>query len=540
MSERDRTRFETVLVAPGDDRRPRLVAGLVVAVLAGSILIARLSPGAAPAEATATPHPRPSVAQVEPTATPLPAHEWFSAPDVPRYDVLVESGTVRWLRLASARLADETLARPGLDLLMLGTGRETVCLCWRTTGTEPGEPRRLELVRGDDHGERSRSTVTVVASVDVEGRPSGPSQVALAPSPDGRLAYLARVIRVGTRWTTSLDTIDLAIGSIVDTVDLDSIHWNDHVDVAANESPTLRIAPDGRHALVESVIGPPAAIGPSMGARGAWIVDLDGAAIGRVTVADAIAMGSVDAPAEPCPWIGFASPAIIAAGCHHLAATGGVEFEIRRFDLAGAALSAIPGDRSQPDPTAVLLDATAGVAYAWDPAGHVLFAADLVGGGWRSARPPADDLGDPVAIVVNSARPSPGPPTVWSDGRSATGPAVANRLVGSADGRLLFALGDGPSPGSTSGIWVFDARTLSLLERWPALATYDSLALFEDGHWLAAVGRPGVTPSGGPAEWGTSVTIHSASTGRPVLRIGDLGTDGPVTFPRSVTIAPEP
>jgi hypothetical protein len=176
-----------------------------------------------------------------------------------------------------------------------------------------------------------------------------------------------------------------------------------------------------------------------------------------------------------------------------------------------------------------LLDVMNGVAYAWN--GHALLAADLLRGDWRSADSPSGDRDNPGAIVIEGERPQPGPPTTWSDGRSAADGPRERTLVGSPDGRLLYAIGTGSDPGSSSGIWVYDAQTLQPIERWPALASYESVTLFEDGRWLAAVGRPGVTATGGPAEWGTSITIHDTTTGRPVLRIGDLQTDEDVTFP---------
>ncbi len=84
---------------------------------------------------------------------------------------------------------------------------------------------------------------------------------------------------------------------------------------------------------------------------------------------------------------------------------------------------------------------------------------------------------------------------------------------------------------------MFEARTLRLLERWPALTSYTAISLFEGGRWfdggrwLAAAGRPGVTAGGDPADWASSVTILDTTTGRPILRLGDLGTDEPIRFP---------
>jgi hypothetical protein len=128
----------------------------------------------------------------------------------------------------------------------------------------------------------------------------------------------------------------------------------------------------------------------------------------------------------------------------------------------------------------------------------------------------------------------------WSTGLP-PGHMGTSRIAGSPDGRLLYAAGVGQRGGS-SGIWVFDAHTLRLLERWPASAAYESLALLDDGRWLLAIGRPGVADDGRPADWKTSVTVHDTRTGRPVVRFGDFGRDTTLTFPapRPLAAAPPP
>ena len=454
----------------------------------------------------------------------------------------MEAGSVRLLQLAGARLTDDALARPGRDLLMRGARGGTVCLCWQPSGTESGDARALDLVRRDGGAqELSRTTATIVNGLDVGGTPSGPLQVALEPSPDGRFAYLARAVRAATGWQVSLDVIDLASATITDTVDLIPVPQMDRSEVVAVARPTLRIAPDGRHAVMLSGIQRQAASGSVTSARRAWIIALDGPSIGPVVAADEIAGQIGDGSAGACSWIAFASPTIVAKGCRNPTGDqGATPLELRRYDLAGRDLGAVLVDGEQPDPAQVLLDVTGGRVYGWDPDRHSLFAADLITGGWRSAHPPSDDRAVPGAVILNGARPPSGARMTWSDGRSATDPALARTLVGSPDGRLLFAAGAGPDPGSSSGIWVFDTHTLRLLERWPALASYESLALFEDGHWLAAVGRPRLTATGGPAAWGTSVTVHDTVTGRPVLRIGDLGTEAVFAFPWSGPVAATP
>jgi hypothetical protein len=507
-----------------------LVAGLVVAVVAGSFALAQLTPDAPPGPTveTARPAPTTAVVQGEPMATALPLREWFSGPAAPIDDVLVVAGSVRWLRLASGRLTDEALARPDRgDLLLREARGGSVCLCWQPSGTESGDPTALQLVRvGADLRDRARSTVIALNGLDLAGRPNGATQVALEPSPDGRLVYLARAIRSATQWQVTLDVIDLDRAAIVDTLDLIPIPQSDRSEVSAVQPPTLRIAPDGRHALVMTAIERDTP-GSSAARRHAWIIELDGPALGPITPADAIA----DPPLEDCAWIAFVEPEIIAEGCYRTSSTS-PSFEIRRYDLGGQDLGSAAGVPTTPELYEPLLDVTNGVAYGWDPVVHALLATDLVRGDWRGSDQVATaDRDDPAAVLIEAARPPPGLPTTWSYGRPATETSRERTLVGSPDGRLLFAIGIGSEPESSSGVWVFDAQTLQLLERWPALAAYSSLALLEDGRWLAAIGRPGLTATGGPADWGTSVTIHDTTTGRPILRIGDLLTDDRVTFP---------
>ena len=110
-------------------------------------------------------------------------------------------------------------------------------------------------------------------------------------------------------------------------------------------------------------------------------------------------------------------------------------------------------------------------------------------GGWRRSGAADDDRAAPADVVILDPRPAAGPPPAWTDGRAATARAVERSLVGSADGRVLFAIGDGVAPGSSSGVRVFDAQTLRLLERWPALASYRWLTVFEHGRFTHRLQR---------------------------------------------------
>lgn len=536
MSDRDGSTFATAPVAAGGGRPPWLVAGLVVAVVAGSFALARLTPGPDPGEAleTARPRPSPTLARVEPSATALPLREWFTAPEAPIDDVLVTyQDSVRWLRLGNALHPGGPLAQPGRDLLMQGPRDGTVCLCWRPTGADTGDATALDLVSlDDDLRQRARSTVTLVDGLDGPERPNGPTKVALEPSPDGRFAYLARASRSATAWQVGLDVIDLATGAIVDTTDLLPTSTTDRSTVMFVERPTARIAPDGRTAFVMAGVQRQLSSGRLEAANRAWMIRLDGPLLGHVESVDAIAAPGDAGPIESCSWVAFASPDVIATACRH-SADSSTSFEIRRYDLVGHDLGPIAGDASHPDPLQVLIDSANGVAFTWDPLGHTLYALDLMQGGWRMAGLAADDRDNPTEVVRLGPRPqAPGPLPIWSDGRSATDRPAERTLIGSPDGRLLFAIGTGAVPDSGLGVRVFDARTLRLLERWPGLSAYSWVTVFERGRFLAVLGRPGVTASGEPADWAASVTIHDTATGQPVVRIAELGVDDGFGFPR--------
>ncbi len=189
--------------------------------------------------------------------------------------------------------------------------------------------------------------------------------------------------------------------------------------------------------------------------------------------------------------------------------------EIRRHDLAGRDLGTVDADPFTSDPGGVLVNERSGIVYAWDPLAHTLFAADLVLGRSWSAGPVPGERENPAAVLVAGVRPPPGAPTTWSDGGSATAAAPKTVLAGSPDGSLLYAIGDSPARVRQLRDLGLRREDPQLVERWPAHAAYASLTLFEDGRWLAAAGRPGLTASGDPADWQASVTVHDTEHWTP-------------------------
>ena len=158
----------------------------------------------------------------------------------------------------------------------------------------------------------------------------------------------------------------------------------DPTGVASVRAPTLRIAPDGSRALILSGVRRDLGLGVPTDERRAWIVELDGAKLGRVVPMDRIA--EPDQPAASCSWIAFVRPTLVADGCHYQSDGTTTTFEIRRYELtAGDSVSVAPiylgtttSDPSQAEADQALIDVASGIAYAWDPANHTLLAADLV------------------------------------------------------------------------------------------------------------------------------------------------------------------
>ena len=108
-------------------------------------------------------------------------------------------------------------------------------------------------------------------------------------------------------------------------------------------------------------------------------------------------------------------------------------------------------------------------------------------------------------------------------------------LVMSLDGTRLYALGlepGGSDPTRSSGIWVFDANTLELLDHWHPRALLTSLAVSNDGRFVYAVGAAGYDADGNENHrWRASVTVYRATTGEIALLYGNIGDGQWIGFP---------
>ena len=107
-------------------------------------------------------------------------------------------------------------------------------------------------------------------------------------------------------------------------------------------------------------------------------------------------------------------------------------------------------------------------------------------------------------------------------------------MVESPDGTRLYALGLLPSDGRqgrSTGIWVFDTRTLNWLDHWTPRALLTSLAVSADGAFVYAAGAPGADADGDVRPWPASITVYDAMSGEVQVLYGSVSADSWITFP---------
>jgi hypothetical protein len=169
--------------------------------------------------------------------------------------------------------------------------------------------------------------------------------------------------------------------------------------------------------------------------------------------------------------------------------------------------------------------------YVWQPVDHTLSRVNLDDHSIDrlTVDPAATGGGSPGP--AGSGEPGSGAPPVWATFNSDMRLYQTPQLVPDPASGRLFALGvvqqdrDTQVSFGSSGIWVFDAGTLSMLDHWVPLAGYGMIGLSGDARWLYAAAGSGADQRGNPANWQSSITVYDVSDGRPALQLGRLGTD---------------
>jgi hypothetical protein len=168
-------------------------------------------------------------------------------------------------------------------------------------------------------------------------------------------------------------------------------------------------------------------------------------------------------------------------------------------------------------PLSAVIDPSRRAVFLWDQDRHDLIRVDVDSGR-------IDEVAVAPELIPGAGR------AIGNEGYIGGSPG----LVASADGSRLFALGIvgavGGTLGAPSGIWVFDATSLTLVDHWPAHAFLASLGVSGDGRFVYASGAAGLDVNGRENPWLASVTVYDAITGEIQVVYGSVAGDGWVRF----------
>lgn len=516
-------------------RRPRLVATLTAVGVLVAIGLGIAGPGLQGTSDRSVADPQPSFERAAiPTRLPDGAVDAAGGPDV-RFPVM--SGGLRWLDADSGSMSGQVTVWGGNGWIFAGNDGTALCVCYDSPWSQDGTVERVTIVRYDASGNETSRAVAAELTSSLRSWDAILRDVAVAPDRDA--LYMAAAIRDADGWAVSLDTIDvdrLADGrTSFSSMELGRV--TTPATGAIMGDPTLRVSPDGRQVRVSVHYSPRRSIDPDAPwTEQVWLVDLGG---NGEPVVRQLADRSTDAPGR-CDGEAWATDTQYVVLCRATVGDSRIP-QARVEDVDGSVTPFQVGDAIGRDDLDWLVDASAGIVYRWSRFSHVLARLDVHTGNVVSRA-----LGG-SADEIDAIRPAGGPwPETPGDGPVAWAkllPASAlghPRLVGSRDGALLYAIGmrsttgdlsSGPLLAST-GIWVFEARTLAVLARWPAAAMYDQIGLTPDGRYVLAAGLEGVTADGRVADWASSLTFHDATDGAMAEQIGDIvGPEGfPITF----------
>ncbi len=375
------------------------------------------SPGSAtagsPSPAAATPAtPGPALPTPGPMVpTPLPDVAVYGAP-LPQTAILVAADPgFRMLDLTRG-VFGQVLARqsaPGTQILRRADGT-FVCVC---AAMESAVDAGGKVIEGVTVNVRTfaadgipLSTVagpSYLAPVDPHASAQGASSwdVSSAISSNGKVVYLGWALLDGDAWRTGIDVIDVATGDhLLPKLLLPTLPATEGPLSVYSWAPRLRIAPDGRHAMV--LLSQATVFGGQLRTT-RQLADV--ASNGSLQLGDTLAaLPGDDQDPSNCaaPEEGFAGPSTYFALCNNFNAT------LYRMSLDGSLLSTTDlGNFPKAYPAQPVIDQAKGRLYGWNPFTRTLGAVDLSTGrlvGLVSAPAPQARSGGIVADVAGAPR----------------------------------------------------------------------------------------------------------------------------------------
>jgi hypothetical protein len=462
-------------------------------------------------------------------ASPLPKLATFGAPPSVT-SVLIDDGGA--YRLADLTTGDVSGALfPGHDVryAVLPTpdgGWLCVCGDWAARGPqdEPIAVTVTLLAIGADGTPTGSAPVREVTGV-AQDQPAGYGQpsvdIHVSASPDGLHAFVGwtRYAGPGDGWRLGVDVVDLASVRVVASAEMTpSTPATVAGDPWARSAPAVSVSDDGAALVVTSswyTFDTSAFAGGHAGASH-WNGTYDGR---RLSISAAVAFDT-DMPS-----------------CAELDA-GAIDAYFRYVvcDVNGATWI----ERRQPDGIAVdsrkveassalglSFQRVGGVLFGWAPQARTVYRYDLATGELTSGEAPK-----PTASVGGD----------WAASLAALGRRIGSAIAPSAlakvrldpafavssDGSRLYALGVGEGTdeealGST-GVFVFDARTLQPVAHWAPTADFESIALSGDDRSVYAAARAGFGADGKYSGGRASISVFDAADGSIRTIAGEVAT----------------
>ena len=511
------------LVRVGQAATAAVVLTVVGALSAVLVLRPPTEPGNSPEPTDRGTDPAPTSAAF----TPLP--KLLLEGDLPNpADVLVE--------MEEGDFAVVDLATGGRNPLPTGAAYGSVlrwradgtlmCLCVKPGAMANGQPTEVEI--SIDRFDASGALTSSLRALHLAGDPDPrdgpvderPPHVTfdLRFSEGGRFGYIGWSVRKHPVWQSGITVVDLADGREVSRLDLP--------DLTTGEGDTRRVAL-GPRLLSPNVDG-------SVVIAREWYSWAPPESQGlnyrqETDVFRANLVGGLLSNAEPFDAAAGCGERVIRAGASGdggswlvcaRALTGTIV--LRRFDAAGA----LAGDTSLSSPVGVdgelvALSPDGETLFAWDPLAARLARLDLETGEMRQSSASTGSVAPGPLVAIGE----------WLAPTAAAKTFLQSGVVVSPDGTRVYAVGiegseDVDGMAGSSGVFVFDATTLTSLGHWEPTADFVSLAVSNNGRFVYAAGLARFDASGEerPSQQ-ASITVFAAADGELQLIAGQLGFD---------------
>jgi hypothetical protein len=493
------------------------VTGALLAVL---ITRQPTTPGKS-AEPTAGPHtPLPTGAAV----TPLPKLLVDgTVPNPSTVLVALQEGDFALVDLATGERGPSITSAAFGSLLRWRSDGTLMCLCVKeasNVNTQPTEAA-ITLDRFDAGGELLSTVAVLDLFGDADPRdgplPERPPHLTfdLRFSEGGRFGVIGWSVRKHPAWENGITVIDLEDGHVVSRLELPDDTTGEGSTRRVVTAPRLLSTRDGGVTIAREWYSwsPPESQGESY-RQG---TDVFRATLRGGVLSDAGPVAATTGCGERVLRAGAASDGRSWMVCTD-AATNTIV--LRRLAADGTRLGDTPASGAvgvDGDSVAVSPDGRA--VFAWNPATATLTRIDVTTGEKAEGQAQVASLEPgPLAGVAHWLAPTAAAKTFLYGG-----------ILVSPDGTRVYAAGidEGTTEhdmSGSSGIFVFDAATLTNLGHWEPAADYISLGISSDGRYVYASGLPRVDANGQPRPGQeASISVHAAADGEVQVIAGQLG-----------------